>query len=284
MKLCEPEVLKKVLARHGFRFSKALGQNFLIDDEVPRRIAGMSGAAEIGNVLEIGPGVGCLTAELCEVAEKVVTVEIDSTLIPVLQDTLSNWHNWEAVNADALKLDIKKLCSEKFGGGKVVVCANLPYYITTPVITALIESRAFERITLMVQREVALRLCAAPGTPDYSAYTVFVQYWSEPEILFNVPASSFMPAPKVDSSVIRLTPLTTPSVEVSDEKFFFSLVRAAFNMRRKTLVNALMPILGERLGKDGIAEVLSSMGLDTKIRGERLSLSDFAMLADLYSQ
>ncbi len=280
MNLCDTNVIREVLARHGFRFSKSLGQNFLTDESIPKRIAGSSGAQEAGNVLEIGPGMGCLTMELCAISEKVVAVELDQALFPVLEDTLSDYKNWEAVQGDVLALDLKALCFEKFGDQRAVACANLPYYITTPAVTALLECNRFERITLMVQREVAKRICAAPGTPDYSAFTIYVQYWAKPEILFDVPAESFMPRPKVDSSVIRLTPLGSPSVETRDEKLFFSLVRAAFNMRRKTLVNALMPLLGERFGKDGISELLESLGLDVRVRGERLSLEDFAKLSD----
>ncbi len=284
MNLCDPLVIKNILGRHGFKFSKSLGQNFLTDETVPKRIAETSFAEQTGNVLEVGPGMGCLTKELCKRSKKVVALELDRTLFPVLEDTLSEYANLELLQGDVLKTDLSALCKEKFRNEKAVVCANLPYYITTPALTAFIESRAFEHITLMVQKEVAERVCAAPGTPGYSAFTVFVRYWTKPEILFDVPAESFIPKPKVDSAVIRLKPLDTPSVSTKDEKLFFSLVRAAFNMRRKTLVNALMPVLGEKLGKDGITEILASLGLDTKIRGERLSLSGFAMLADAVSE
>ncbi len=280
MNLCDPDVIREVLAKHGFRFSKSLGQNFLKDASVPYRIAEESGARETRNVLEIGPGMGCLTAELCERAEKVVAVELDRALLPVLEETLSGYGNWEVVRGDVLETDLKALCTEKFGGGRVTACANLPYYITTAAITALLGSHAFERITIMVQREVAKRICAAPGTPDYSAFTIYVQYWARAETLFDVPASSFIPQPKVDSAVVRLTPLDKPSVDTLDEKLFFALVRAAFNMRRKTLVNALMPVFGDSLGKDGITEMVGSVGLDARVRGERLSLEDFARLAD----
>ncbi len=280
MNLCDPDIIREVLARHGFRFSKSLGQNFLKDASVPYRIAEESGAGETGNVLEIGPGMGCLTAELCERAEKVVAVELDRALLPVLKETLSGYGNWEVVRGDVLETDLKVLCTEKFGTGRVTACANLPYYITTPAINALLKSHAFECITLMVQREVAKRICAAPGTSDYSAFTIYVQYWAAAETLFDVPASSFIPQPKVDSAVVRLTPLDEPSVDTLDEKLFFALVRAAFNMRRKTLVNALMPVFGDGLGKDGITEMVESVGLDAKVRGERLSLNDFARLAN----
>ncbi len=280
MNLCDPLVIKSVLSRHGFKFSKSLGQNFLKDGTVPKRIAELSLAGKAGNVLEIGPGMGCLTKELCGCAQKVVALELDRALFPVLEDTLSECKNLELVQGDVLKTDLIALCSEHFGNGKAVVCANLPYYITTPAITALIGSRAFERITLMVQLEVADRICAMPGTPDYSAFTIYVQYWTKPELLFEVPSDSFIPKPKVDSAVIRLTPLESPPVSTKDDKLFFKLVRAAFNMRRKTLVNALMPVLGVKLGKEGIVSMLKSLGFDEKIRGERLSLNGFAMLTD----
>ena len=280
MNLCDIETIRAVLGRHGFHFSKSLGQNFLTDESVPRRIAEMSGAAEAGNVVEVGPGMGCLTAELCRRAEQVVAVELDRALLPVLEETLAEFDNFEVVQGDVLALDLAALCREKFGNGRAVACANLPYYITTPAITALLESRAFEQVTVMVQKEVAQRICAAPGTAAYSAFSIYVQYHAAAEILFDVPADCFVPRPKVDSAVLRLTPLAQPAVETQDEKLFFSLVRAAFNMRRKTLVNALGPVLGDRLGKDGIAALIESVGLNVRVRGERLSLADYARLAD----
>ncbi|MDO4269961.1 MAG: 16S rRNA (adenine(1518)-N(6)/adenine(1519)-N(6))-dimethyltransferase RsmA [Eubacteriales bacterium] len=280
MNLCDIETIHAVLGRHGFRFSKSLGQNFLTDETVPRRIAQMSGADRTGNAVEIGPGMGCLTAELCRQAKRVVAVELDRALLPVLAETLAEFNNCEIVQGDVLALDLAALCKEKFGGEGAVACANLPYYITTPVLTALLESRTFEKITVMVQREVAQRICAAPGTSAYSAFSIYVQYWAGAEILFDVPADCFMPRPKVDSAVLQLTPLQTPSVAVRDEKLFFALVRAAFNMRRKTLVNALGPVLGGRMDKDGITRLVESVGLDARVRGERLSLADFARLAD----
>lgn len=280
MNLCDIETIRAVLGRHGFHFSKSLGQNFLTDAAVPRRIAEMSGAKEAGNAVEIGPGMGCLSAELCQRAGRVVAVELDRALLPVLAETLADFGNFEVVQGDVLETDLAAFCREKFGDGRVVACANLPYYITTPAITALLDSGAFEKITVMVQREVAQRICAAPGTPAYSAFSIFVQYRAQTEMLFDVPADCFVPRPKVDSAVLQLTPLARPAVAVKDEKLFFALVRAAFNMRRKTLVNALVPVLGEPLGKDGIAELLEAAGLDARVRGERLSLSDFAALAD----
>ena len=280
MNLCDIETIRAVLGRHGFHFSKSLGQNFLTDESVPRRIAERSGAAEAGNVVEVGPGMGCLTAELCRRAEKVVAVELDRALLPVLDETLAEFDNFEVVQGDVLALDLAALCREKFGDGRAVACANLPYYITTPAITALLESHAFERITVMVQKEVAQRICAAPGTAAYSAFSIYVQYYAAAETLFDVPADCFVPRPKVDSAVLQLTPLDSPAVKTQDEKLFFALVRAAFNMRRKTLVNALGPVLSSSMGKEEITELVLSVGLDARVRGERLSLEEFARLAD----
>ncbi len=280
MNLCDINTIRAVLGRHGFHFSRSLGQNFLTDESVPRRIAEMSGAAEAENVVEVGPGMGCLTAELCRRAKKVVAVELDRALLPVLDETLAEFDNFEVVQGDVLSLDLVALCREKFGDGRAVACANLPYYITTPAITALLESGAFEQVTVMVQKEVAQRICAAPGTAAYSAFTIYVQYHAAAEILFDVPADCFVPRPKVDSAVLRLTPLKEPAVKTQDEKLFFALVRAAFNMRRKTLVNALGPVLSSSMGKEEITELVLSVGLDARVRGERLSLQDFARLAD----
>ena len=267
MNLCDIETIRAVLGRHGFHFSKSLGQNFLTDESVPRRIAEMSGAAEAGNVVEVGPGMGCLTAELCRRAEQVVAVELDRALLPVLEETLAEFDNFEVVQGDVLALDLAALCREKFGNGRAVACANLPYYITTPAITALLESRAFEQVTVMVQKEVAQRICAAPGTAAYSAFSIYVQYHAAAEILFDVPADCFVPRPKVDSAVLRLRPLAEPAVRTRDEKLFFALVRAAFNMRRKTLVNALGPVLSSSMGKEEITELVLSVGLDARVRG-----------------
>ena len=280
MNLCDIETIRAVLGRHGFHFSRSLGQNFLTDASVPRRIAEMSGAAEAKNVVEVGPGMGCLTAELCRRAGKVVAVELDRALLPVLDETLAEFDNFEVVQGDVLALDLAALCREKFGDGRAVACANLPYYITTPAITALLESRAFERITVMVQKEVAQRICAKPGTAAYSAFSIYVQYYAAAETLFDVPADCFVPRPKVDSAVLQLTPLDSPAVKTQDEKLFFALVRAAFNMRRKTLVNALGPVLSSSMGKEEITELVLSVGLDARVRGERLSLEEFARLAD----
>lgn len=281
MNLCDIETIRAVLGRHGFHFSKSLGQNFLTDESVPRRIAEMSGAAECGNAVEVGPGMGCLSAELCRRADKVVAVELDRALMPVLAETLADYDNFEVVHGDVLETDLAALCKAKFGDGKAIACANLPYYITTPAITALLESGAFEQVTVMVQKEVAQRICAEPGTAAYSAFSIYVQYHAKAEILFDVPADCFVPRPKVDSAVLKLVPLDKPAVETKDEKLFFALVRAAFNMRRKTLVNALGPVLGSSMSKEEITALVEAAGLDARVRGERLSLAEYAKLADL---
>ena len=282
--LTDPAVIKELLQRHGFSFSRALGQNFIINPGVCPKMAELGGAAPGVGVLEIGPGFGVLTAELCRRAEHVVSVELDRALLPVLAETMAEFDNFEVVQGDVLALDLAALCREKFGEGRAVACANLPYYITTPAITALMESGAFEHITVMVQKEVAERICAAPGTSAYSAFSIYVQYHAKAEILFDVPADCFVPRPKVDSAVLKLTPLAQPAVETRDEKLFFALVRAAFNMRRKTLVNALGPVLASAMSKEEIVALVEAAGLDARIRGERLSLADYAKLADLASE
>ena len=279
MNLCDIETIRAVLGRHGFHFSKSLGQNFLTDESVPRRIAEMSGASECGNAIEVGPGMGCLSAELCRRADKVVAVELDRALMPVLAETLADYDNFEVVSADILKTDIPALVREKFAGLTPIVCANLPYNITTPAITALIESKCFESITVLVQKEVAERFCAAPGTSAYGAFSVFMQYYTEPELLFAVPRECFEPQPKVTSAVLRAVVRREPPVEVEDEKFFFRVVYAAFALRRKTLVNSLMTAFGSQLTKEQITQAVTSCGLEANIRGERLGLSEFAALS-----
>ena len=209
-----------------------------------------------------------------------VAVELDRALLPVLGETLAGYDNFEVVQGDVLQIDLAALCREKFGEAQAVACANLPYYITTPAITALLESGAFQKITVMVQKEVAQRICAAPGTAAYSAFSIYVQYHAEAALLFDVPVDCFVPKPKVDSAVIQLTPRTQPPVAVRNEKLYFALVRAAFNMRRKTLVNALGPVLGSAMGKEEITELIQSVGLDARVRGERLSLAEYAALSN----
>ncbi|MGM9612636.1 MAG: 16S rRNA (adenine(1518)-N(6)/adenine(1519)-N(6))-dimethyltransferase RsmA [Butyricicoccus sp.] len=283
MGLCDIHVIKDVLGRHGFHFSKSLGQNFLTAQWVPERIAAECGADKTSCALEVGPGMGCLTNELSKVAERVVAIELDRALFPVLEETLAGCDNVEVMHGDVLKTDLAAVCREKFGEKKVYACANLPYYITTPAISALLDSRAFSGVTVMVQKEVAKRICAASGSSDYSAFSIYVQYHADARILFDVPAGCFVPQPKVDSAVIRLTPRETPAVTVRDEKLFFAIVRAAFNQRRKTLVNAIQPAFGGRLDKADILSLIASCGLDERVRGERLSLDEYGALSDAAS-
>ena len=266
--------IEALLKRHGFHFSKSMGQNFLIDPAIPYEIAESSRANEQNGVLEIGPGIGALSHELCERAGRVVSVELDKTLLPILEETMARFDNFEVVSAD-----IPALVKEKFAGLTPIVCANLPYNITTPAITALIESKCFESITVLVQKEVAERLCAAPGTSAYGAFSVFMQYYTEPEYLFAVPRECFEPQPKVTSAVLRAVVRREPPVEVEDEKFFFRVVYAAFALRRKTLVNSLMTAFGSQLTKEQVTQAVTSCGLEANIRGERLGLSEFAALA-----
>ena len=271
--------IEALLKRHGFHFSKSMGQNFLIDPAIPYEIAESSRANEQNGVLEIGPGIGALSHELCERAGKVVAVELDKTLLPILDETMARFDNFEVVSADILKTDIPALVREKFAGLTPIVCANLPYNITTPAITALIESKCFESITVLVQKEVAERLCAAPGTSAYGAFSVFMQYYTEPEYLFAVPRECFEPQPKVTSAVLRAVVRKEPPVVVEDEKFFFRVVYAAFALRRKTIVNSLMTGFGSRLTKEQVTEAVVSAGLTPTVRGEKLGLEEFARLA-----
>ena len=279
MNLTNPTDIKQLLNRHGFRFSKAMGQNFLIARWVPERIAAEAGIDEATGVLEVGPGVGCLTRELAQYAGRVVALELDERLRPVLAETLSDCGNAEVVFADALKTDLAALVHEKLSGLRPVVCANLPYNVTSPLLTAFFEAGCFETVTVMIQREVARRLCARPGTADYGAFTVYTQWHTEPEILFDVAPGCFLPAPKVTSSVIKLTARRTPPAAVADEQFFFAVVRAAFNQRRKTLVNALSAGLNG-CSKEQVTAAIADCGLDEKVRGEALSIAEFAALAN----
>ena len=276
--------IEALLKRHGFHFSKSMGQNFLIDPAIPYEIAESSRANEQNGVLEIGPGIGALSHELCERAGKVVAVELDKTLLPILDETMARFDNFEVVSADILKTDIPALVHEKFAGLTPIVCANLPYNITTPAITALIESKCFESITVLVQKEVAERLCAAPGTSAYGAFSVFMQYYTEPEYLFAVPRECFEPQPKVTSAVLRAVVRREPPVEVEDEKFFFRVVYAAFALRRKTIVNSLMTGFGSQLTKEQVTEAVVSAGLAPPIRGEKLGLEEFARLTRMLAE
>ena len=278
MDLCNINEIKALLARHGFRFSKSMGQNFLIADWVPQDIAADSGAGAGTGVLEVGPGIGPLTRQLAGQADKVVSVELDRSLLPILAETLADCPNAEVVPGDILKTDIPALAGEKFQGMTPIACANLPYNITTPAITALIEAGCFASITVMIQREVAQRICARPGSKDYGAFSVYCQYYTAPELLFEVPPDCFIPAPKVTSAVVRLVPRPAPA-EVDDPEHFFRVVRAAFALRRKTLLNSLSANLGGQYTKETLSQAIAACSLPADIRGERLSIPQFAQLS-----
>ena len=284
-KLSDIGTIKDILHRHGFTFSKALGQNFLINPSVCPRMAELSGAGEGVGVIEVGPGIGVLTNELCKLADKVVAIELDKRLLPVLKrllpvldETLAEYDNIKVINADVLELDLNKLIADEFPGMEVVICANLPYYITSPVIMKLLEDRLpVTAITVMVQKEAAQRICAPVGSRESGAVTVSVNYYAEPSLQFHVSAGSFMPAPKVDSAVIRLDIREDPPVEV-DEKTFFKVVKAAFSQRRKVISNSLSS--GLKLRKDEINGILERAGVPANARAEKLSLEDFAKIAN----
>lgn len=278
-RLSDIGTIKDILSRHGFTFSKSLGQNFLINPSVCPRMAELSGAGRGVGVIEIGPGIGVLTNELCKLADKVVAIELDKRLLPVLEETLGEYDNLKVVNADVLETDLHKLIEEEFSGMEVVVCANLPYYITSPVIMKLLEDKLpISAITVMVQKEAAQRICAEVGSRQSGAVTVSVNYYAKPEMLFSVSAGSFMPAPKVDSAVIRLNVLDKPPVNVNDEKKFFSVVKASFSQRRKVISNSLSS--GLSLDKSMTAEILEKSGVPLNARAEKLSLQNFADIAN----
>ena len=277
--VCDIQVMKPLLSAHGFHFSKAKGQNFLIASWVPAAIAEDAGVDENAGVLEIGPGVGPLTQQLCLRAGKVCAVEVDTRLRPILQQTLGEFDNLEILWGDVLKLDIPALVREKLGSLRPMACANLPYYITSPILTALLEADCFDSVTVMVQKEVAQRIAAVPGSPDYSAFTVFCQYYAQPEVLFDVPASCFLPQPKVTSAVIQLKVRTQRPWDIADRELFFRTVRASFAMRRKKLSNGLAAGFPE-LGKQGAEEILSRCGLSANVRGETLGIPEFAAIAN----
>ena len=277
--VCDINVMKPLLADHGFHFSKAKGQNFLTAAWVPQRIAEDSGVDSGTGVLEIGPGIGPLTQQLALRAGKVCAVELDTRLEPILARTVGEFKNLEILWGDILKQDVPALVAEKFPGLRPAACANLPYYITSPILTALLEAKCFDTVTVMVQKEVAQRIAAKPGSADYSAFTVFCQYYAEPQILFDVPPHCFMPQPKVTSAVIMLKVREELPWEIEDEAIFFRLVRASFAMRRKTLQNGLVSGFPE-LGKSGAAEVIAACGLPANVRGETLDIPAFAALAN----
>ena len=277
--VCDIQVMKPLLAQHGFHFSKAKGQNFLIAPWVPQSIAEEAGVDETAGVLEIGPGIGPLTQQLALRAKKVCAVEVDERLKPILALTVGEFENLEILWGDVLKQDIPALVKEKFQGLRPMACANLPYYITSPILTALLEADCFDSVTVMVQKEVAQRIAAKPGTADYSAFTVFCQYYAEPELLFDVPAHCFMPQPKVTSAVIALRVRKERPWDIKDPDIFFRTVRASFAMRRKKLSNGLASGFPE-LGKTGAAEVIEAAGFDANVRGETLSIPEFARIAN----
>ena len=277
--VCDIQVMKPLLAQHGFHFSKAKGQNFLIARWVPESIAEDSGVDETVGVLEIGPGIGPLTQQLALRAGKVCAVEVDGRLEPILKQTVGGFDNLEILWGDVLKQDVPALVREKFAGLRPMACANLPYYITSPILTALLEAECFEAVTVMVQKEVAQRIAAKPGTPDYSAFTIFCQYYAEPELLFDVPAHCFMPQPKVTSAVITLRTRKEKPWQIDDQEIFFRTVRSSFAMRRKTLQNGLAAGFPE-LGKTGAGEVIAACGLSPSVRGETLSIAQFADIAN----
>ncbi len=265
------------MAQHGFHFSKGLGQNFLCAPHVPPAIAQQAGIDERTGVMEVGPGIGTLTQELCKRARKVVAVELDPRLPPVLEQTLAEYDNFTLVQGDILKTDLPALCQRELGEGPLVACANLPYYITTPALSALIDSRCFQTITVMVQKEVAHRICAKAGTADYGAFSVYCQYHARPSIVLDVPAGCFIPAPKVDSAVVRLDRYEQCPWQVEDEKLFFRVVKAAFAQRRKMLRGCLRHGFSQ-LDAQQIAGCLAQAGLPDTVRGEQLDLAQFALL------
>ena len=277
--VCDIHVMKPLLAQHGFHFSKAKGQNFLIAPWVPQSIAEDAGVDETAGVLEIGPGIGPLTQQLALRAKKVCAVELDERLKPILELTVGEFDNLEIIWSDVLKQDVAALVKEKFDGLRPMACANLPYYITSPILSALLEAECFESVTVMVQKEVAVRIAAQPGSADYSAFTVFCQYYAEPELLFDVPAHCFLPQPKVTSAVIQLKVRKERPWDIDDPDIFFRTVKASFAMRRKKLSNGIASGFPE-LGKTGAAEVIAACGFDANVRGETLGIPEFARLAN----
>lgn len=282
MNLCNPTELKALLNRHGFNFSKTLGQNFLIDKNVLNKIVSASNLNENSCVLEIGPGAGTLTRRLAETGARCAAVEIDKALLPILGETLAGFGNFNLINSDILKVDLKRLINDEFDNKPFHVIANLPYYITTPIIMQILESRLpVVSMTLMVQKEVADRMCATCGSKEYGALSVAVQYYTIPSVICRAEPHCFIPQPKVASSVVHLKVSATPTVTVSDEKKFFAIVKSSFGQRRKTLLNALSKSPYFSANKDSVRSALVQMGVDENIRGEKLSISQFAKLSEL---
>lgn len=282
MDLCNRNHIQALLARHGFHFSKAMGQNFLIEGWVPRDIAAACGADSATGVLEVGPGIGPLTQQLARQAAKVVSVELDRRLYPVLAETMADFDNFTLVEGDVMKVDLPQLVEEHFSGLRPILCANLPYNITTPFLTACVEAGCFESLTVLIQKEVAERICARPGTADYGAFSLLMQYYTDPQLLFTVPNTCFLPPPKVTSAVIHCPKRNKPPVQVLSEAMFWRTVRAGFALRRKTLVNSLQT--GFQLPKEQLTEIVTSCGLEATVRGERLGLTEYAALSDALYQ
>ncbi len=281
-KLSNPQRTIEVIKKYEFCFQKKFGQNFLIDGHVLDKIIAGAGVTKDDMVLEIGPGIGTMTQYLAEAAGKVVAVEIDRNLLPILQETLADYDNVKVIHADVLSLDLEKLVQEENGGRPIKVVANLPYYITTPIIMALFEQHVpLANVTVMVQKEVAARMKSGPGSKDYGALSLAVQYYAEPYIVANVPCNCFMPRPNVDSAVIRLTRYEEPPVQVKDEKMLFKIIRASFNQRRKTLQNGLNNSPELNFTKDQIAAAIAEAGFSPSVRGEALTLEQFARLTDI---
>ena len=281
-KLSNPQRTIEVIKKYEFCFQKKFGQNFLIDGHVLDKIIAGAGVTKDDMVLEIGPGIGTMTQYLAEAAGKVVAVEIDRNLLPILQETLADYDNVKVIHADVLSLDLEKLVQEENGGRPIKVVANLPYYITTPIIMALFEQHVpLANVTVMVQKEVAARMKSGPGSKDYGALSLAVQYYAEPYIVANVPCNCFLPRPNVDSAVIRLTRYEEPPVQVKDEKMLFKIIRASFNQRRKTLQNGLNNSSELNFTKDQIAAAIAEAGFSPSVRGEALTLEQFAKLTDI---
>lgn len=281
--VCDPRVIRALLEKYGFHFSKAKGQNFLTQRWVPQRIAQEAGIDRSTGVLEIGPGFGPLTQELCLRAGRVTAIELDTTLRPVLAETVGEFNNLTIHFADAMKMDLPALVQAEFPGLTPAACANLPYYITSPVLTRLLESRCFSAVTVMVQKEVAQRICSPAGKGDYGAFSVFCQYYAEPELLFDVPASCFIPQPKVTSAVLKLTMRKESVCEIKSEAMFFKVVRAAFAQRRKTLLNALSSGLSQ-FDKPALAAVIEDCGFAPTVRGETLDIPGFAAISNALTE
>ena len=277
MDLCDRKDIQSLLARHGFHFAKSLGQNFLIRGDVAEAIAD-AGCIPGCGVLEVGPGIGALTVQLARRAEKVVSVELDKRLPPVLAETMADCDRFTLIEGDVMKLSLAEVAAEQFQGLEPVLCANLPYNITTPLLTECVRAGCFRQLTVLIQREVAQRICARPGTGEYGAFTVLMQYYTEPELLFEVPNTCFMPPPKVTSAVVRCVTRRERPVQVVSEEAFWRTVRAGFALRRKTLVNSLQT--GWQLPKERLAGIVESCGLPPTVRGEALGLEEYARLAD----